>query len=72
MNYAEALASATQLARVLQTSTVVRYWKHSKDFSAATLSAAVQVGGWDQSFIVASVDHKGNVTEGAQAIEVAA
>jgi hypothetical protein len=64
MTYGQALTSGVQLAKIGQQAVVVKYWRISKDFDSCFLTSAVQVGAWDVSTIVASIDHKGNVTEG--------
>lgn len=63
-NYKEALASAVRTAKVMEAAVVVKFWNRTQDFSECQLTSAVSVGAWEESFIVASVDHKGNVTEG--------
>lgn len=63
MNYQDALKSAITTAEVTGQSVVVKFWHKLDDFSDCLLSSAVSIGAWEHSTIVASVDHKGNITE---------
>lgn len=63
-NYKEALASAVRTAKTMEDAVVVKFWHRTQDFSDCLLTTAVSVGAWDESVIVAAVDHKGKVTEG--------
>lgn len=63
-NYKETLASAIRTATIMEAAVVVKFWNQTQDFGECLLTSAVSVGAWEESFIVASVDHKGKVTEG--------
>jgi hypothetical protein len=69
--YSEALTSAIKTATMMECACVVRYWGSLNQFHDTMLSSSVLVQP-DNCTVVASVDHKGRVTESPWLLETIA